>query len=337
MSVGVILTTYGEPRRNALADQWVYSYRILKRLTRKVARIPGPALPVIATVRARQRVSLWREHGFVSDLEPLHEATVAALEAELGRRGQGGVVVRHAYEFRRPDLADALGELRERGCERFVVVPMYIAEGDFTHGVTRIALEEAVRRHGAWCGPGRVEVCSLTADGAWEERLAGELAAHCVEALRDRGVEDHAGWALLLAAHGTVVTAREGVDNGLVHFGRVLTRVKRVLRPRFGLVRVGWLNHTKGGKWTTPAVPEALRYVRARGFDKLVYFPWGFTTDNAETALEGRVFVGEMEEPFARVEHLECMNARAGFVALLADRVAEHVARGSAAMAGVGR
>lgn len=328
MSVGVILTTYGEPTRNSFGEQWMYSYRILRRLTRRVAAIPGPLLPVIATARARQRVTLWRGHRFASDLEPLHEATAAALTRELNERGQGRLIVRHAYEFRRPDLADTLSELHGSGVDRFVVVPMYIADGDFTHGMTRIALGDAVRKHRGWCGERDAELCSLTASEADEGRLAAALADHCVSALIARGVRTpDRSWALLLAAHGTVLTPPAGVDNGLLHFGRVLGRVKRLLRPRFGLVRIGWLNHTRGGRWTTPAVPDALRFVRERGYEKLAYFPWGFTTDNAETALEGRVFVSEMSDPLERVEHLECMNAGAPFIRLLADRVLEHVER----------
>ena len=52
MPVGVVLATYGEPQRNSFAEQWMYSYRILERLTRKIAPIPRPVLPIIATARA---------------------------------------------------------------------------------------------------------------------------------------------------------------------------------------------------------------------------------------------------------------------------------------------
>jgi protoporphyrin/coproporphyrin ferrochelatase len=233
-------------------------------------------------------------------------------------------VLTTAYEFRRPGLAEALDELKQRGCSRAVVVPMYVADGDFTHGVTRLAIGDALRRTG-WA-PERVSLCSITDAEHHEDRLADALVSHCLGELSRRGLgsaaPDH---ALLLAAHGTVVTPRPGVDNGLAHFARVLIRVKRRLGPSFGLVRVGWLNHTRGGKWTTPDVPAALEIIRRRGFDRLVYFPWGFTTDNAETALEGRVALEGMAEPFSRVEYLPCLNAHGPLIELLADRIAEHL------------
>lgn len=325
MPVGVILATYGEPIRNSFADQWVYSYRILKGLTRKIAKIPGPVLPIIATARARGRVKLWSENRFVSPLEPLHERTAKCLDAELRRRGMSDAVVTHAYEFRRPGVAEAFRAVRARGCDRVVVVPMYIADGDFTHGMTRFAVADAMRV-GAWPDPGGVSYCPLAEDAAGDERLAAVLAEHCLGEMRRRGVPRPApDWAIVLAAHGTVVNAPAGVDNGLMPASRVLIRLKAMLKPHVGLVRWGWLNHTKGGKWTTPAMPELLAGVRARGFDNLVYFPWGFTTDNAETALEGRVALAGMETPFPRVEHLECLNDTPALIDLLAARVGEHI------------
>lgn len=322
MSLGVILATYGEPTRNSFTEQWIYSYRILKGLTRKIAQIPAPVLPMIATARACSRVKLWKGEDFVSPLEPLHEQTVCALQDELAARElPDKIQVIRAYEFRRPNLTDALRELRTRGCDQAIVVPMYIAPGDFTDGMTQFGIDDALKRLPEWKQE-QVTMCNLADTPDTVDRLAGVLADHCTNALTSRGITAPSDdWALLLAAHGTVIDPIPGVDTGLVAFGQVLSRLKTLLRPQFGLVRVGWLNHTKGGKWTTPAVPEALEYIQGRGYSRLVYFPWGFTTDNAETSLEGRMFLKEMKTPFERVEHLPCLNEHDGLVKLLADRV----------------
>jgi protoporphyrin/coproporphyrin ferrochelatase len=334
---GIILTTYGEPQRNSFAEQWMYSYRILRGLTRKIAPIPAPLLPVIATARARGRVKMWNEHSFASPLEPLHLETVSALEARIHARLEAGGtrhIITHAYEFRRPNLADVLDQLHQQGCERAVVVPMYIADGDFTHGMTRFAIDDAITRQprtSHWRQPGRVSLCSLTASSLAESHLASTVAEYCLASMRERGLETPArDWALMLAAHGTVVTSPPGIDNCLTHFGRILIQLKRRLAPHVGLVRIGWLNHTRGGKWTTPTVGDALQFVRNRGYEKLVYFPWGFTTDNAETALEGRVALAELDPSLERVEYLASLNAYAPFVDLIADRVAEHLEPGLA-------
>jgi protoporphyrin/coproporphyrin ferrochelatase len=330
MRIGIVLATYGEPPESGFAAQWMYSYRILKRLTRKIAAIPAPVLPIIATSRAITRVKMWRRHNFSSPLEPLHQQTVEALEHTLQRRlagsaGMGAeIFVVPGYEFRRPDIGDAVEDLRESGCSHIIVVPMYIAEGDFTHGMTRIGVDDALART-RWPGH-RLSMCSLAERHDTEQRLADTITRHLLGSIRRRGIEGPLeNWAVLLAAHGTVVSPLPGVDNGLEQFGRVLHRVKVALRPHTGLVRVGWLNHTRGGRWTTPAVPQALEYIRERGYDNLIYFPWGFTTDNAETALEGKIALEELADPFARIEHIGCLNAEEHFIQLLADRLCSHI------------
>lgn len=321
MPLGVILATYGEPQINSFAQQWMYSYRILKGLTRKIAKIPAPLLPVIATARARGRVKLWRENTFVSPLEKLHHDTVVAVREELARRGHddGGTIVIPAHEFRRPSLAEALRRLDQAGCERAIVVPMYIAEGDFTHGMTRWAIDAATTAFPKWRG--KVTLASMTAIAQGSAALGSALASWFFDALKARGVTVGPEWAVMLAAHGTVVNPPSGVDNGLAHFQEVLTHVQSAIASRVGQVSVGWLNHTRGGTWTTPAVPAALEDLRTHGYKNLVYFPWGFTTDNAETMLEGRIALRVMADPFERVEYLECINSYPPFVGLLTDVV----------------
>jgi protoheme ferro-lyase len=319
MSFGVILATYGEPQVNSFAQQWMYSYRILKALTRKIARIPAPLLPVIATARARGRTRLWPENSFLSPLEKLHHDTVVAVRSELSRRGHAGpIVVIPGYEFRRPSLTDAVWRLDQAGCERAIVVPMYIAEGDFTHGMTQFAIRAAIKKFPRW--QGRISLSSLTADASGPRTVADTLASWFFDSLKARGVTDLSqGWAVMLAAHGTVVNPPAGVDNGLAHFREVLGPLQAAIAPHTECVQVGWLNHTRGGEWIKPPVPEALADLRARGYKKLVYFPWGFTTDNAETMLEGRIALRNMADPFERVEYFECMNTCPAFIGILTD------------------
>jgi ferrochelatase len=319
MPTGVILATYGEPPINSFAQQWMYSYRILKGLTRKIAKIPAPLLPIISTARARGRVKLWRDNSFTSPLEKLHRDTVAALRAELAARASDTLVI-PAYEFRRPGLTDALRQLDQAGCEKAIVIPMYIAEGDFTHGMTQWAIDNSISQLPRWRG--RVTLASLTETPTTTSALGGALASWFFDATKAKGLDGLGqDWAVMLAAHGTVINPPAGVDNGLVHFQEVLNHVEAAIRPRVGRVSVGWLNHTRGGEWTKPGVPDALAALREEGYKNLVYFPWGFTTDNAETMLEGRIALRDMTNPFEHVEYLDCMNAYPGFVTLLADCV----------------
>src|SRR5690606_20019534 len=130
--------------------------------TIKVAKIPKPLLPIIATVRGWQRVKMWNDNQFISQLEPLTDQTVEALQTKLADTSWGSdLVVTRSYEFRRPALLDVLPPLLKQGYERFVIVPMYMGTGDFTHGMTEIAMREALEGV-----PGlraeQLEMCGLT-------------------------------------------------------------------------------------------------------------------------------------------------------------------------------
>jgi protoheme ferro-lyase len=218
-----------------------------------------------------------------------------------------------------------LAGLAGQGCGRAVIVPMYVGAGDFTDGITRIAADDALARDRRW-SRGQLEWCGLSDEPDTAGRLAEILAGHCLAELRRRSVPlPSREWALLLAAHGTVVNPPAGVDNGLAQFERVLLPLRGLLKPHFGEVGVGWLNHTRGGRWTTPPVSEALAGLVKAGFSKLAYFPWGFTTDNAETLLEGRVALRGVQGSLERVEHLPCLNDRTEFISFLADRVGVHL------------
>ena len=65
------------------------------------------------------------------------------------------------------------------------------------------------------------------------------------------------GWreqipALVLAAHGTLVEPPRPIDTGLAATESLRTAIAARLTPHFGVVANGWLNHTRGGRWTEP-------------------------------------------------------------------------------------
>lgn len=64
---------------------------------------------------------------------------------------------------------------------------------------------------------------------------------------------------------------------------------------------------------------ETLRRVAAAKFERVVYFPYGFLADNAESELEGRVFL--RAHPWRSVVHLPCLNVEPEFITALARHV----------------
>lgn len=306
----VVLVTYGEPPTPAFVDQLVYSWRILVGLTRTVAPIPRPVLPIIALSRARGRRAAWRKHEYLSPLEPITECQARQIREALAT-GDPAVNwhVHVAYEFRQPLLAEVLAAIPDD--QPVSVVPMYAADSAFTHALSRSTAEAQQR------SAGRTRPVHVA--GALDCETLAELSAAHVLAGTPAEEWRGADVALVLAAHGTVLDPPRPIDTGLDATERLRKAIATRLAPRFGTVVNGWLNHTRGGRWTDPPIEEALANVVEGGYTRIVYYPYGFLADNAESELEGRVALQALSG--VQSLHLPCLNASAA----LADALVRHV------------
>ncbi len=294
----VVLTTYGEPPTPSFADQLVYSWRILLGLTRTVAPIPRPLIPLIAIARARGRRRMWRDADYGSPLETITRLQAEALRSSLNAlRPDVDWKMHVSFEFRRPFLGQTLSSIPQG--DPVTVVPMYAADSDFTHALARSALDAHLALHPR-TAPSRV------VDPIDPDELAQISAAHVLESLKDGAAWSGADVALVLAAHGTLTAPSKPMQTGLAETTRLCDALTRLLAPEFRTVRRGWLNHTRGGRWTEPAMPVALGALAAEGVQRVVYFPYGFLADNAESQLEGRLFA--RDEPTLNTRFLPCLN-----------------------------
>jgi protoporphyrin/coproporphyrin ferrochelatase len=309
----VILVTYGEPPDPAFVDQLQYSWRILLGLTRTIADIPKPLLPLIAVSRGRLRSSTWRSERYSSPLEAITVRQARALETHLNQTESACQWRVHvAYEFRAPLIADALASLPLD--EPVVIIPMYAADSAFTHALSRAAVDA--------CAHSRPLASRARVLPAFDAETLGDvLASHVLESVASQPQWRGPNVALVLAAHGTLLAPSRPVETGLAATERLVAAIRSRLSTEFGTVVNGWLNHTRGGRWTEPAMDDALQGVADGGFRKVVYFPYGFLADNAETELEGRVALRKQ----TRLEalHLPCVNDSPQLISALAGTLIE--------------
>jgi protoheme ferro-lyase len=311
MTRHVVLLTYGEPPTPAFLPQLKYSWRILLGLTRSVAAIPAPLIPMIALTRARMRSKLWTQEKYGSPLEPITREQGVELQSLLSRRGGADRWRVHlAYEFRDPLLLDRLAMLPVD--EPIDVVPMYVADSAFTHQLARDTIAVWAAR-----APRRPEPIRIRT--ALDESAVIEAsAAHVRREIGKRGAGG-AGWALVLAAHGTLLEPQKPIETGRIATERIAAGIAEKLRDRFDRIQLGWLNHVYGGRWTEPAADVALRELSKSGIKKIVYFPFGFLADNAESELEGRVALRAV--PDVESIHLPCLNVAPELLAAIADQL----------------
>ncbi len=304
----LVLVTYGEPPSPSLVEQLVYSWRILQGLTRSVADIPQVAIPFIAWSRGHGRRRLWKAHGYASPLEPITRAQALAVGDVLNAQQAGPWMVHVAYEFRRPFLDQVLGAIPAD--EPVWVAPIYAADSAFTHELSRQATAAALRQLARQAPVRVLPALDL-------ERLADISAAHVLAELGETGTGPEI--ALVLAAHGTLLEPARPIDTGRCATERLYGAIRTRLSPRFGLILNGWLNHTRGGRWTEPPIEETLQRVAATGFTKVVYYPYGFLADNAESQLEGQL--AARARPELTVRFLPCLNDSPALATALAGQV----------------
>lgn len=322
--VEVLCLTYGEPPENTWWVQTRYSLSILNRLTRRVAPLPLWLTPIIAAKRGRFRAKSFRAEKWSSPLEEISEQQVAALQKQLTKADpEHDYHVRLVLEFRPPYIWDHLRELQKNPPDEIVILPLYVADSDFTSGISRTDLEkyhaQTGGRHGL-PGPRYVE-------GFGFDSRSGDVIARYIEEQCER-----AGWTeakcqdsvLILGAHGTLIRPPLGINSGARETRYLFGMIRNRLRRRFRSIRIGWLNHVLGGVWTFPAVTETARESQESGIRKVVYLPFGFLADNGETQLEGKAQLGEFQ--WEDMLYLPCPNDNTALIQLLAQRVTERLA-----------
>lgn len=311
----VVLVTYGEPPTPGFLAQLHYSWRILLGLTRRVAPIPKAVIPLIALKRARQRRGLWVDQRYASPLEPITREQATGLRAILDRLDPDiSWQVDVAYEFRNPLVPEVLDRIPAG--RQADVVPLYVAASAFTHELTEDAVAQWVdARRKSGTPTANVRVLP-----ALDERVFAALSARYIrEEITRRGLGPMNEWALVLAAHGTLLEPPRPMETGREATERICGMIRSELASDFGLVVNGWLNHVYGGRWTEPPVEEALEHVSRAGYRRVVYYPYGFSADNAESELEGCVAL--QGRPELSAVRLPCLNTFPEYLEALAEQV----------------
>ncbi len=148
--------------------------------------------------------------------------------------------------------------------------------------------------------------------------LARVSADHVMHALGSDAPKTRTA-ALVLAAHGTLLKPSKPIETGLLATELLRCRIEQRLSDSFGIVVNGWLNHTRGGKWTDPPIEEALKRVSDAGFRDVVYYPYGFLADNAESQLEGQLAAAG--RPELKVRFVQCLNGSPDLAHVIASQV----------------
>jgi len=101
-------------------------------------------LPFRPSKSAAKYAKIWRPDG--SPLRIYHERQAQLLRGYLGQKLSRQVPVVAAMRYGKPSVAAGLAELKERGCDRILVIPMYPQYAQSTTASTEDALARGLER-----------------------------------------------------------------------------------------------------------------------------------------------------------------------------------------------
>jgi ferrochelatase len=311
--IGVLLVNLGTP--DAPTARAVRRY--LKQFLSDARVVELPALVwqpilrgIILNTRPRKSAhayaQVWSKEG--SPLAAITAAQARSLQERLG----DGVMVAHAMRYGNPALGSELQRLKDSGCDRILIAPLY---PQYSAATTATAVDAL----GAQLARMRWQPAIRTLPPYHDDPV--HIEALRVDTARQLAALPFVPEVLLLSFHGMPQRTLELGDPYHCHCQKTARLLSEALGPDHTALRIEVSFQSRFGraKWLEPSTEDTLRAEAARGVKRLAIAAPGFSADCLETreelAIRGReVFMGNGGEGFAA---LDCLNDGAAGMAML--------------------
>ena len=312
---GVLVVNLGTPDAPTAAAVRRYLGEFLS--DRRVVQVPrllwwpllhGVILPLRSPRVAKKYALVWMDEG-----SPLAVHT-RRLAAAIGER-LPGVPVAHAMRYGAPGIADALRELRARGCARVLVLPLY-PQYSTTTTASVADVVERIGRDGTDApalrmveqyatDPGVIAALAASVRAHWQARGRGERLLMSFHGIPQRLVDAGDPYSAQCHATAEALAAALGLGHGqwLVTF-----------QSRFGREQ-----------WLQPATDATLRALAGAGVGHVDVVCPGFPADCLETLEEialqnAEIFRADGGQVLSYIPSLNDAPAHADALAALARR-----------------
>ena len=311
--IGVLLVNLGTP--DAPTAKAVKRYLGQFLSDRRVVELPAllwqPILRgIILNTRPKKSAhayaQVWSAEG--SPLAAITAAQARGLQARLGE----GVMVAHAMRYGNPALGAEVQRLKDEGCERILIAPLY---PQYSGATTATAIDA---------------LGAQLATMRWQPAIRTLLPYHDdpahIEALRADTARQLAALpfepeVLLLSFHGMPERTLQLGDPYHCHCRKTARLLADALAPDHAALRIEVSFQSRFGraKWLEPATDAVLADEARKGTRRLAIAAPGFSADCLETreelAIRGREqFLEAGGEVFAA---LDCLNDGAAGMAML--------------------
>ncbi|QYE35835.1 ferrochelatase [Polymorphobacter sp. PAMC 29334] len=302
--IGVLLVNLGTPDSPETGPVRRYLAEFLS--DRRVVELPPilwqPLLRGVVLVTRPKRTAanyakIWDREANDSPLRVITTAQAASLSAALG----DGVIVDWAMRYGSPSIPDRLQALKDAGCERILIAPLYPQYSSATTGTVNDKVFATLMKW-RW-QPALRTLPPYHDDPIFLDALAASFAD---------GVAglDFVPDLLLTSFHGM---PRSTLDKGDPYHCQC-RKTARLMGERISTpLRVSFQSRLGRAEWLKPYTDVTLAELPAQGIRKLVVMSPGFSADNLETleevAMEGRAtFLEAGGTDFA---YIPCLNAGA--------------------------
>ena len=311
--VGVLLVNLGTP--DAPTPRAVRRYLKEFLSDRRVVEIPKlvwwPILNLIV-LNTRPKKSahayslVWTEQG--SPLAAITRAQTEALQAQMG----SAVKVSWAMRYGNPAIGSELQKLKDAGCTRILIAPLYPQYS----GATTATVTDAV---GAALGQMRWQPALRSLPPYYDD--SGHIDALKDDLTRQLAALEFRPEVLLLSFHGMPQRTLELGDPYHCHCQKTARLLREALAADHPELRIELSFQSRFGaaKWLEPATDATLAAEGKRGTKRLAIAAPGFSADCLETREELTIrgkeqFVEAGGEQFAA---LACLNTSAAGMTML--------------------
>jgi len=274
---------------------------------------------IILRVRPRKSAKaykrVWTDQG--SPLLVITRAQAAALEQSLQARLSQPVKAVVGMRYGNPSIAAGLQELREHGCDKILILPMFPQYSAATNASVLDAVGDALK------DVRRVPEIRMIRDFHKDPGYLDALA----DSIRRHWEHNPRADKLLFSFHGIPKRYAQKGDPYPGHCGQTALGVAR----RLGLERHEWMvvfqSRFGPQRWLMPYADKTLQALPAKGIKRVDVICPGFSADCLETVDEMGF---ENKEEFLEAggeyySYIPALNAEAGHIQALSDLVVKNM------------
>jgi protoporphyrin/coproporphyrin ferrochelatase len=251
---------------------------------------------------------IWNREKNESPLKTFTRAQTEKLSAALA--GGGKLVVDWAMRYGQPSIADRLNALKQQGCDKIVLFPLY---PQYSAATTATALDKAYETLQTMRWQPAIRTVPPYFDSpAYIDAIAASLKTHMASL---KWKPDR----ILIAFHGL---PREYLDKGDPYHCHC-QKTARLLREKLGLDRdfaqIVFQSRFGKAEWLKPYAQDTVEGLPAQGVKNLLMISPGFSSDCVETLEELAIglretFTGRGGQNFSVVP---CLNDSKASIAML--------------------